>query len=265
MYGKNGGLLRLSKRNYYGRNANEEYMSYSQFKSFSECPARAMAELRGEWKREPSTGMLVGSYVDAWLDGEKELSDFRTQHPEMFTKKGELTAPFRQAEEICRVIENDPYLFGLLHGLKRQKILTGFIAGVPFKCKLDSETPRYVVDGKVLANVDEVWSEADGMKVPFYMAYRYDLQNAIYKTLWSQNNGGKTKDFIFAVVTKEKTPDKRLFRISDETVEAALAEVAANAPRYQAMKEGKTAAPRCGGCDYCRATKMLDETKIEEV
>ena len=43
--------MKLTQANYYSREANEAYMSASQYKSFARCEAAAMAELRGEWSR----------------------------------------------------------------------------------------------------------------------------------------------------------------------------------------------------------------------
>lgn len=48
--------MELTAENYYSPEANAEYMSVSQFKSFAgtdgklACEAEAMAELRGEWE-----------------------------------------------------------------------------------------------------------------------------------------------------------------------------------------------------------------------
>ena len=42
--------MKLTKRNYYSKKADMEYMSYSQFKTFDECPAKAMAILKGKYK-----------------------------------------------------------------------------------------------------------------------------------------------------------------------------------------------------------------------
>ena len=42
-----------------------EYMSASQYKAFLECPAAAMAEIRGEYTREETKALTLGSYMDA--------------------------------------------------------------------------------------------------------------------------------------------------------------------------------------------------------
>lgn len=249
--------MKLTQNNYYSQKANQEYMSYSQFKDFCKCPAYAMAKIKGEWQDETTDSLLVGSYVDAWLDG--TLDKFKDEHPEIFTLKGELKAQYKKAEELCEIIKKDEYLYNLLKG-KRQKIFTGTIAGVPFKVKIDSLLADKIVDGKVLKDCEDIWK--DGQKQPFYKANGYDIQGAIYKTLYKQMKGIDLP-FELAVVTKEKTPDKRLFVFSDETIEEALQEVIAKAPVYDAIKKGEEPAWNCGKCDYCKSIKALNENSVE--
>ena len=145
--------MKLTKTNYYTKNSNNEFMSYSQFKDFIKCPAYAMAKIKGEWQDEYTDSLLVGSYVDSWLDG--ELDKFKEKHPEIFNSRtGELKANFKQADDLCEVIKKDDYLYKLLKG-KRQKIMTGYIAGVPFKIKIDSLHDDMIVDGKVLKDCED--------------------------------------------------------------------------------------------------------------
>ena len=250
--------MKLTKRNYYSKKADKEYMSYSQFKAFDECPAKAMAIINGEYAREETESMLVGSYVDAWLDG--ELKKFKEKHPEIFNSRtGELKSNFKLAEELCEVIKKDEYLYKQLKG-KRQIVITGNIAGVPFKGKIDSLTSENIVDGKVLKDCEDIWH--NGEKKPFYKAYGYDIQGAIYKTIYKQTTG-QDLPFRLGVVTKEKTPDKRIFEFSAETIETALQEVIAKAPVFNDIKKGKEEAWNCGVCDYCRSKRKLSEENIE--
>lgn len=249
----------LNELNYYSNEANKEYMSYSQFKDFLKCPAMAMAKLKGEWQDENTDSLLVGSYVDSWLDG--NLDKFREEHPEIYnTRTGELKASFKQAEELCKIIKKDDYMYELLKG-ERQRIMTGFIAGVPFKIKIDSLHDDMIVDGKVLKDCEDCW--IDG-KYPFYMANRYDLQGIIYQTIVQQNIGKKLP-FILGVITKEKVPDKRLVKIQDSVLEDAKNEIIAKAPIFQKMKLGEEPIWNCGCCDYCKSIKALNENSIEEM
>ena len=249
----------LTEKNYYGKKANIEYMSYSQFKDFCECPAMAIAKIKGKYKPESSESMLVGSYVDAFLDNNFE--QFKIQTPEIFTIKGELKAQFKKADDICQIIKKDKYLYKLLTG-ERQKILICNIAGVKFKTKLDSLLQNFIIDGKVVKDCEDCW--IDGEKKSFIFKYRYDLQAAIYQTAVLQNYNKKLP-FLLAVVTKETVPDKRIFKITDETINNAMQEIIVKAPIFNAMKKGETEIYGCGKCDYCKSIKKLNKKNIEEI
>ena len=262
----------LTSENYYSREANMAYLSVSQFKAFDRCEAAALAQLRGEYTPAASTAMLVGGYVDAWFSG--ELALFQAQHPEIFRRDGTLKSEYIKAQDIIARMENDG-LFSLLMSGAKQVILTGEIAGVPFKGKIDSlldaatcreivrrypetgavlgELPRgAIVDQKVMRDLLPVWSEEDCCKLPFVEAYGYDLQGGVYRAL-----EGHGLPFILAVGTKENEPDLAALSISDADLTAGLCQVEDRAPRYQAIKAGAIAPRRCEHCDYCKATRVL--------
>lgn len=69
----------LTAENYFSPENSMKYLGSSQFKSFMRCEAAALAELRGEYQREVSDALLIGSYVDAHYDGTLDI--FRAQHP----------------------------------------------------------------------------------------------------------------------------------------------------------------------------------------
>lgn len=264
-------MITLTNENYYSPEANQAYMSATWFKKFSSCEAAALAEVRGEYAPAASTAMLTGSYVDAYFSG--ELPVFQAQHPEIFKQDGSLKAEFVHAQDVIARMESDE-LYMLLMSGKKQVILTGEIAGVPFKVKIDSlldaeasrriaeqfpETAEVmgmcdgaVVDQKVMRDMANVWSDEERAKVPFAQFYGYDIQGAIYQAI-----EGHMLPFILAVGTKEDAPDIGALYIPDAELAAKLAEVEDRAPRYQAIKEGRIAPRRCGKCAYCRMTKKL--------
>lgn len=253
-------MMEITNKNYYSKEVDKEYMSYSQFKNFLECPAKAMAIINGEFIPESTESLLIGSYVDSWLDG--ELETFKAEHPEIYnTRTGELKAGFKQAEELCDIISNDEVLLKMLSG-KRQVILTGSIAGVKFKGKIDSLTEDYIVDGKVLKDCEDVWKNNE--KMSFFKANGYHYQSAIYQTLYNQIKQKKLP-FRLAVVTKQKTPDKRIFEFKDETINEALQEIIIKAPIFDNMKKGIESIYRCENCSYCRQTKQLSENDVEYI
>lgn len=269
-------LPAVTRENYFSPEINMAYMSATQYKKFERCPAAALAELRGEYTPPTSQAFLVGGYIDAYFAGESAL--YAAQHPEMFKRDGQLKAEFIHAQKvIARMEESDLYM-RLMTG-EKQVIRTGEIAGVPFKIKMDcllngdqaakiaQHFPEAdvalgfcdgaIVDQKVMKDLEGVWSEEDHEKVSFISAYGYDIQGAIYQAI-----EGHSLPFILAIGTKQDEPDLNVKCIRDDHLAAKLAEVEDNAPRYQAIKEGREKPRRCERCAYCRMTRKLDRIEM---
>ena len=221
----------LTDENYHSPEARKHYLGSSMFKEFLKCEVMGLAKVNGEFEDKSSTALLVGSYVDAYFSG--ELDQFIVNHPEIFTKQGTLKADYQKAEEVIKVIEADEVLMKYLSG-NHQKIMTGTIAGVPFKIKMDSYHPgKVIVDQKV-------------------------IQGAIYREIESQNSeDNKPLPFVLAVTTKEDVPDKELFEIDPEYLDNALELVKTKAPRFWDIIQGKIAPVGCGHCPACRKIKKL--------
>lgn len=246
--------MNLTQRNYFSKKANLQYMSVSQFKAFEKCPACAMAELKGKYKREETTSLLVGSYVDAYFEG--NLETFKKKHPEIFKKDGELKADYVQAEAIIQRIKKDKLFMHYLSGLK-QAIMTGEIAGVPVKIKIDSLLPDRIVDLKIMKDFEDIYTEDMG-KVPWFEGWQYDLQGAVYQEIVYQNTG-KRLPFYLAAATKEKTTDIDIIHIGQSYLDYAMDKFKNDVPMYDAIKKGIIEPERCGKCTYCKVTKKLKE------
>lgn len=238
----------LNESNYFSPENNLKYMGSTQFKNFTKCEAAALAEISGIWRMESSTAMLVGSYVDSYFSGTTAL--FRAQNPCICKKDGSLKSEFADADQIINRIEQDPLMMHYLSG-QHQVIMTGQIAGVPFKIKIDSYQPgQWIVDQKVMRNMDRVWQ--DGAYRSFVEAWGYDIQAAIYQAV--ESNG---LPVILAVATKETVPDIELLEIPQDVIDDKLDEIREMVPRFQAIKLGLEEPTRCGKCDFCKATKVL--------
>lgn len=245
--------MELNKFNYYNSEANYKYFSCSMFKRFAECEALALAELRGEWTREPSTAMQIGSYVDAWADG--SLDAYKEANTSMYLKSGELKSEFRQAEAITQRIQRDEMFMRYLNG-EKQVIRTGAINGVPFKTRMDVLHKTAIVDLKVMRDFESQYKPEHG-RLNFIEYWGYDLQGAIYQEIERQNNGGRKLPFYIAAVTKEAEPDIGIFEIPQYQLDTALQLVAADSPHYWQLVNGLFEPVRCEKCNYCKHTKKL--------
>lgn len=266
-------LPKVTSKNYYDPHIQMAYMGATQFKAFQRCEAAALATLRGEWAEKKTVALLVGGYVDAYFSG--ELDQYKEEHPEIFSSRYPygLKSEYKMADLIIERMKRDR-LYMLLMSGRKQVIRTGFIAGVPFKIKIDcllnaaqskqvvEQFPETaiamgmcdgaIVDQKLMANFDSVWSPEDQARIPFVEYWGYDTQGAIYQEI-----EGNMLPFIINAGTKEEEPTLCAFYVSDADLAAKLAEVEDQAPRYQAIKEGREEPRRCENCDYCRATKRL--------
>ncbi len=244
--------MKLTKRNYFSKKANKEYMSVSQFKAFSKCPAAALAEIKGKYKRDVTTALLVGSYVDSYFEGTLEI--FKKKNPEIFKKDGSLKADYTQANLIIQRILADKLFSEYLSGQK-QVIMTGNICGVPVKIKIDSLHDDKIVDLKVMASLDNVYTDDNGF-CPFFEAWEYDLQGAVYQEIVRQNTGKKLP-FYLAAATKEKVTDIDIVHIPQDTLDLALDRFKRDIEAFDAMKKGIIKPDRCEKCEYCKTTKVL--------
>ena len=241
----------LTSSNYYSREAAREYMSVSQFKSFEVCQEMAMAEIEGKWERERTTALMVGSYVDAHFEG--TLDVFRAQNPELFCRDGSLKAPYVGAEDIISRLERDALFMDYMSGQK-QVIMVGEIAGVKVKIKVDVLHPERIVDLKIMRDFAPVW--VDGARLPWFEAWRYDLQGAVYQEIVRQNTGTRLP-FYIAAATKERVPDLDIIHIRQDILDFELERFSENVGTYDAIKRGLIPPERCGKCDWCKFSKVL--------
>nr|WP_300649498.1 PD-(D/E)XK nuclease-like domain-containing protein [uncultured Anaerobutyricum sp.] len=222
----------------------------SQFKSFMSCEARAIAELNGEYKRPVTRALLVGSFVDHYFEG--TLDDFMKDNPAIFTRKHELRAEFKRANEIIKIVKEDVKFMDSLSG-EKQRIFTFDLFGVPWKAKLDSYNPgKAITDLKVVARM---------YKLP---QWRYDIQGAIYQKGVEIVTGEKLP-FYLAVVTKEKVIDRDIWQVPQSTLDMALRQVEENIGRYADIKAGLIEPVRCGKCDYCKSIKQASVRNYNEL
>lgn len=275
--------MKLTNGNYYGAKANNEFMSVSQFKQFQKCEAMALAELKGEYERPKSKALLLGSFVDEMLTGTKksQVKFIVENRSEIFQKSSKLSkidddgltaiandyfvdlfnadnkpyAEIVQALETIEKIKKQPLMMKHFKS-KHQVIMTGEIAGVPFKIKMDNYKPgEFIADGKYMASL-----RSPNLFEPMVKYWKYDIQGAVYSEIVYQNTG-KRLPFYLDIATKETPTHLAVAEIKQYDLDEALETVKALAPRYQAIKRGEIEPERCDeyDCNYCTETKLILE------
>lgn len=243
--------IKLTKKNYYGRRANQYYWSASLVKEFLDCPERAMATLNGKFERESSSALLVGSYVDSYFEGPKSFELFKSTHPEILKKDGTLKAEYVKADEMIRRAKSDKVFMEYMQG-RKQVIKTGEIAGIPFKCKFDVyKQGERIVDLKTVKDLNPVYKPGQG-RLNFADAWNWPLQMAIYQAI-----EGNQLPCYLAVITKEDPPALELIQIPQSKLDAELEFLKEKLPYFDAIKQGVINPERCESCAYCRQTKVI--------
>jgi len=244
-----------------------------------------------------SIPLLVGSYVDAYVEGtleqfknetpdiftkkisvnddtvellraiddsfitrndtlnSKRLSEAKTNHESCFTVDYKLKADYVKADEICEYIDKDPVIQQFLSGNK-QTIMTGEIAGVPFKIKMDAYAEDIaIVDLKVMRSV----TDKQGNLFDFITPWRYDVQLACYQEIVRQNTGKQLPCYILAV-TKESPINSIIVNLPQDILNVALYNVEETICDLYDVYVGATEPEPCGICKTCIENRS--ETQI---
>ena len=256
--------MEITKTNYFSPEAAREYWSVSQFKAFNKCEAAGLAEARGEFQREETDALLIGSYVDAYFSG--EIDEFIKIHGDkMFSKRGGgLLAKFTHANDIIDRVEDDPLMMEYLTG-EKQVIMATELFGVPWKAKFDVYDETKIVDLKCVRDFEDVFDKGYGWR-SWIEFWGYDIQGAVYQKIeQTVMHREKPLPFYIAAVTKERIPDIKVIQIPQHVLDAALGMVEAKIERFDLIKQGDVEPMRCEKCDYCKMTKVLTAPEIYEI
>ena len=251
--------MELTKKNYYSKEANMEYMSFSQLKSLvgsmgrPACEEHALKVLKGEWQDETPKSMLVGSYIDAYFSG--EMQDF-LQKNEVFTKTGTKRAEYKKADEMIERAKKDKLFMEFISG-EPQKIFTAEMFGTKWKCKLDSyHKGKCIVDLKCVADIYQSFWVKDAGQMNFIEYWGYITQLAIYQKVVELNTGEKLPCFICAI-DKTESPAIEIIQIPNDRMAWELSLVEYDVKHALELKSGEIEPIRCGKCSYCKETKVL--------
>ena len=256
--------MKLTNENYFSEEAASEFWSVSQFKAFNKCEAAGLAEVRGEYQREETDALLIGSYVDAYFSG--ELDNFiKVNGDKMYSKRGGgLLAKFQQANTIIDRVEADPLMMDYLTG-EKQVVMAAELFGVPWKAKFDVYDETRIVDLKCVRDFEDVFDRGYGWR-SWVEYWGYDIQGAIYQRIEQLVTGrDKPLPFYIAAVTKERVPDIKVLQIPQHVLDAAYNMVEAKIERFDLIKQGDVEPVRCEKCDYCKASKVLKAPEIYEI
>ena len=269
--------LILTDDNYYSVEANKAYCSASQYKDFMGCPLkigceeRALKTISGEYKPETTKALLMGSLLDAlWENDDPEyiLSRFPDCVSSRGATKGQLKSEYMQVMQMYQTTLRQEKFCAYMSGDK-QTIMTGEIEGLPFKIKIDSYIDgKAIVDLKTTRTLDRNYRyfiPDSGERLPFYLAFGYDIQLAIYREIVRQNTGNNLRCYL-AAIDKETHPICDIIELSPKLLDEALERIKMNCEHLILLKNGEIDPIRCNHseCDYCRDTHKCEVISNEE-
>ena len=255
--------MKLTDNNYYSAKANSEFISVSQYKNFygtleyKGCENQALAIIKGEFIKERTPAMLIGSYVDSYFEG--TLNKFKENTPEIFKKDGTLKAEYIKADEMIKRCEADKRFMQYLSG-EKQVIMTAEWLGAKWKIKMDSYLKdKAIVDLKTVDDLYKgVYCEGTG-KLNFIQAKGYDFQLAVYQKIVELNTGKQLPCYI-AAVDKTKSPAIEIIQITQAELDSALVGINEHIiQRILDLKAGKIEPDKCRRCDWCKQTKIIEK------
>ena len=263
---------KLTEENYY---QDTSRLSYSRYKRYKQCQAKAYAVDNGIWVEErDETPLLLGNYVHSYFESSEAHKKFMAENGDkLFAKtgknKGKLKSDFVIGDKMIESLKNDDGFNRLYHGyssdkVEKEMIVYGEIEGVPVKGKLDSVnlTRGYFVDLKTMKSIyTEEWNADLRKRVPSavnnLLNFGYLGQLALYRELLKQMTGKEFRPLIVAV-SKEAVPDKDILKIDEEWLEEGLAKIRENIVHIWQVIQGEVKPAKCGRCDYCRSQKKLN-------
>ena len=265
-------MIELTQENYY---QDTSRLSYSRYKRYKQCQAKAYAIDNGIWVEErDETPLLLGNYVHSYFESAEAHEKFMTENGDKLLaktgkNKGRLKSDFIIGDKMIESLKDDDGFNRLYHGyssdnVQKEMIVCGEIEGVPVKGKLDSVnlSRGYFVDLKTMKSIyAEEWNADLRKRVPAavnnILNFGYHGQLALYRELLKQMTGKEFRPLIVAV-SKETVPDKDILKIDEEWLEEGLAKIRENIVHIWQVIQGEVKPAKCGHCDFCRSQKKLD-------
>lgn len=237
-------MIELTQENYYDKETDWQYLSFTYLKSFMQNPARAMADLRGEFlwfddkhynsiddERPEAKALLIGNYIHSYFESPEAHQKFIDDNAKYLISSkgktaGELKEGYKDADVMIERLLDEPLFVEELAGTERESIVTGYIGGQLFKAKIDALDVEngFFIDFKTVRTlVDDgaTWNDDKKARVNFIIDRQYDMQMAIYKELLEQKYGRTFQPVIWAV-SKEKSPLVKPYMFEDDVLENAL-------------------------------------------
>ena len=256
-------MVELTQENYY---QDTSRLSYSRYKRYKQCQAKAYAVDNDIWVEErDETPLLLGNYVHSYFENPEAHEKFMAENGDKLLaktgkNKGKLKSDFVVGDKMIDSLKDDDGFNRLYHGypsdkVEKEMIVYGEIEGVPVKGKLDSVnlSRGYFVDLKTMKSIyAEEWNAELRKRVPAavnnILNFGYHGQLGLYRELLKQMIGQEFRPL----------PYKDILKIDEEWLEEGLGDLKVDIVEVWDVIQGKQKPKSCGHCDYCRSQKKLN-------
>jgi hypothetical protein len=258
-------LLKLNRENYHSIEADQDYLSVSQFKSFLSCEAATVAHLSGDYVRPDTNALTVGSYVHTAFEGAEAHQKFIEENSDsIFKKRGGKYSDFELADQMIKAINRQKLAMFALDG-EPEQIFKVHLFGTDWKIRTDvinHQTHRFA-DIKTCQDIHKrFWDDKYDGWCSFVEHWGYVLQMAVYRRALKEITGEDYTPYIVAV-SKESPPNVAVINFDTSRFEFELKYVQDHIERILKLKAGEEEPIECGKCDYCRRAKTI--SKVIEV
>jgi hypothetical protein len=275
--------MKITQENYYSAEAEQEYLTCSQVKTYLDCPARWQASRSALVKPAETPALFSGNYVDCALTEPDKFAEFCVLNKEKIYNKGtkdkksglypykDKKADIVMLDNIIARVRRDEKFMEFLTGESQLIITIDDFYGHKYKCRLDivDWDNMRIVDLKTCRDIDaEEWVKLDSgknVKVPWIAYWRYPMQLALYREAIRQKFSVKMRAYI-AAVEKKDVPGFRIFDMTNENFLNAELKFAVGI--MDRMKQDKDKSiddiDRCGKCEWCKSTMSIKEPVMFE-
>ena len=244
------------------------HMSASQYKRWMACPAKELAVQSGLITEPPPGPPLIGGKIfdKLILSPGYTITQARADYPEIVStrgpSKGDVKSVYAWIEPAAARIQGNAEAMAMVTGQTHIPVDFHF-AGSRWIGEIDclpAVLPGFLVDLKSTKDFHEQWVTSGGsnVKLPFYEAWQYWLQMAVY---WHAL--GRTRQPAVLAVTKQMPrPRMRAFYFDDEgRLAREMWQIEKNMPAILSYKSGDMVPPKCSSddCDYCQGEELTIE------
>jgi hypothetical protein len=259
----------LTRENYYGFDADLEYMSVSQYSGWQVCQLSAYEKyVKGTHRVDPKTAYIEGNFIHTWFEGKeafdeylkiKEVAEDVFNKPKKATKDNpnpepEMCARYKLILNACEKAKQDSFFMSWLDG-EHEKIYTAEWLGIKWKIRCDvvNEQRKFIADIKGMATLGDSYGGKEGEA--FYERYNYWQRWAVYQKIAKLATGIDFR-LVMPCLTKEESSDRQVYEFDiQERLDYECRLIERGIEEIKRVKADGFGFTQCDTCDVCKENR----------